>query len=135
MIVRVFEGVVTSPNEGDFVRFLRDEAIPELREAPGLVYAKVGRQVLPEGIRILVVTEWRTPAALYAWVGPDLQFPRIVAPHLDWLAHYTINHYEALDAGSLLEADHPGEAGAVAAERANAPGPPGAAPPDDASPG
>jgi heme-degrading monooxygenase HmoA len=126
VIVRVFEGVVVSPNEADFVRFLRDEALPELRGAPGLVYAKVGRKVLPQGIRVLVVSEWRTPAALYAWVGPDLQFPRIVAAHLEWLKEYSITHYEALDVESMVEAEmEPGPAarldagsnGTVPAER------------------
>jgi hypothetical protein len=111
VIVRVFEGVVASPNEGDFVRFLRDEALPELRAAPGLVYAKVGRQVLPQGIRVLVISEWRTPSALYAWVGPDLQFPRIVAPHLEWLTEYSITHYEALDVDAMANGEmEPGPA-------------------------
>jgi hypothetical protein len=69
-----------------------------LREQPGLVYVKLARRLQPDGSEDAVLfEEWRDAASLYAWVGPNLAEPRLIAGSAELIDELVVAHYEALD--------------------------------------
>ena len=96
MIVRILTARVPGRHSAAFEQVLRDQ-LPLMREQEGLVYVKLARQAQPGFDDVLLFEEWRDAAALYGWVGDDLQKPRLL-PGAEGLAEYVrVTHYEALD--------------------------------------
>ena len=96
MIVRVLTARVRSDRAAAFNAKLRQQ-LPILRESPGLVYAKLARQVDADGENVLLFEEWRDTAALYGWAGPQITKPRLLPGTEDLVDRLEIDHYEALD--------------------------------------
>jgi hypothetical protein len=97
VIVRVLTARVPEHNVGQFNVLLRRQ-LDELREQPGLVYAKLARRLEPDGAEELVLfEEWRTPADLWQWTGGRLGRPRLIRGTEELVEDLKITHYEALD--------------------------------------
>ena len=97
VIVRILTARVPRQNVGPFNDLLRAQ-LTELREQPGLVYAKLARRLNEnEGEEVVLVEEWRTPADLFAWTRGRLTKPRLLPGTEDLVEGVTITHYEALD--------------------------------------
>jgi hypothetical protein len=97
MIVRVLSARVPSANVGAFNELLRGELV-ELRQQPGLAYAKLARRLdLDGGEEVVLFEEWLTPADLWAWTGGRLTTPRLLPGTEELVEELTIRHYEALD--------------------------------------
>lgn len=94
MIVRVFTGRVAARREGDFNANVRSR-LDAIRSQPGNVYVKFARKIEGDRERVILVTEWATPADLYAWTGNDVGRPRMV--DLELLDEWRVEHWEALD--------------------------------------
>jgi len=97
VILRILTARVRRENVGQFNDLLRAQ-LSELREQPGLVYAKLARRLDEnEGEEVLLVEEWRTPPDLFAWTRGRLTKPRLLPGTEDVVDDLTISHYEALD--------------------------------------
>jgi heme-degrading monooxygenase HmoA len=97
VIVRILTARVPRQNVGPFNDLLRAQ-LTELREQPGIVYAKLARRLNEnEGEEVVLVEEWRTPADLFAWTRGRLTKPRLLPGTEDLVEGVTITHYEALD--------------------------------------
>ena len=122
MVIRVVSGRVKQGREGEFNQLMRDVRLPEMRRQEGFVYAKFGRQVLPDGERFFFVSEWRDVRALYDWVGPDLTRPITLSGGEHLVEEFKVELYEAMDVQLHPRPDE-------IAERADEP--PSAIPPDE----
>ena len=97
VIVRILTARVPRQNVGPFNDLLRAQ-LAELREQPGLVYAKLARRLDEnEGEEVVLVEEWRTPPDLFAWTRGRLTKPRLLPGTEDLVQNVTVAHYEALD--------------------------------------
>ncbi|MEO8273391.1 MAG: antibiotic biosynthesis monooxygenase [Chloroflexota bacterium] len=97
MIVRVLTARVHANKVGAFDVLFRRQ-VDLLREQPGLEYVKLARRVLPDGgEEVVLFEEWLTAASMYAWVGPNLEAPRLVPGARELIAELRVQHYEALD--------------------------------------
>jgi hypothetical protein len=98
VIVRVFSGRVAPRREGDFNANVR-RRLDHIRSQPGNVYVKFARKIDGDRERVILITEWATAAALYAWTGGDVGTPRSV--DLELLDEWRVEHWEALDLAPL----------------------------------
>ena len=97
MILRVLTARVPNQNIGEFNELLRAQ-LSELREQPGLVYAKLARRLDEDQTEeVILVEEWRTTADLFAWTGGRLNRPRLLRGSEELVDRLVITHYEALD--------------------------------------
>lgn len=97
VIVRVLRATVAARNVAAFDSRFRGQ-VDLLREQPGLVYVKLARRLRKDGSEEVVLFEdWRDPASLYAWVGPNLDEPRLVPGTRELIDSIEVAHYEALD--------------------------------------
>ena len=100
MIVRVFTGRVVARREGDFNANVRAR-LDQIREQPGNVYVKFARKIEGDREVVMLITEWRTAADLYAWTGGEVDTPHMV--DLEMLEDWEVEHWEALDMSPLEE--------------------------------
>jgi heme-degrading monooxygenase HmoA len=100
MIVRVLTGRVAPRREGEFNEDLR-RRLSAISSQPGNVYVKFARKIEGDRERVILITEWATPADLYAWIGDDVDRPHFV--DLALLDDWHIDHWEALDRTPLDE--------------------------------
>jgi heme-degrading monooxygenase HmoA len=97
VILRVLTARVPNRNIGEFNELLRAQ-LTELREQPGLVYAKLARRLDEDQTEeVVLVEEWRTTADLFAWTGGRLNRPRLLRGTEELVDRLVITHYEALD--------------------------------------
>jgi heme-degrading monooxygenase HmoA len=97
VILRVLTARVPNRNIGEFNELLRAQ-LSELREQPGLVYAKLARRLdEDQNEEVVLVEEWRTTADLFAWTGGRLNRPRLLRGTEELVDRLMITHYEALD--------------------------------------
>ena len=96
MIVRVLTATVP---EASSVRLhdLMREQLPILKSYDGLVYVKLARRLIGKFEEVVLYEEWRDPAAMYAWTGPDISRARLAPGAEALIADLVITHYEALD--------------------------------------
>jgi quinol monooxygenase YgiN len=97
MILRVLTARVPNQNIGEFNELLRAQ-LRELREQPGLVYAKLARRLDDDQTEeVVLVEEWRTTADLFEWTHGRLTAPRLLPGTEALVENLNITHYEALD--------------------------------------
>ena len=71
MIARHWRGLARAECAADYVAHLRDETLPALRAIDGFVDASILRRDVPQGVEFLVVTRWRSLAAIAQFSGSD----------------------------------------------------------------
>ena len=96
MIVRVLTAQVTRERSPRLHALMRTQ-LPMLQAYDGLVYAKLARRVEGPTEQVILFEEWRDPASMYAWTGPDIGRARLVPGAEELIDELTITHYEALD--------------------------------------
>jgi len=97
VIVRVLTARVGPREVGEFNDLLRGE-LAELREQPGLVYAKLARRLDERGgEEVVLFEEWATPADLWTWTGGRLTEPRLLPGTEELVEDLVITHFKALD--------------------------------------
>jgi hypothetical protein len=96
VIIRVLTATVREESAARIHELLREQ-LPILREHDGLVYVKLARRLIGRSEEVILLEEWRDPASLYAWAGPDLERPRLLPGTEDLIDDLHIRHYEALD--------------------------------------
>jgi len=104
VIVRVLTARVPADSVAQFNQLLRRQ-LDELRDQPGLVYAKIARRLTHENDEeVVLFEEWRTPADLWTWTNGRLASPCLLPGTEDLIQRLSIDHYESLD---VLPEDHP----------------------------
>jgi len=73
MISRQWRGLARGERAADYEAHLRADTFPALRRLDGFVDAEILRRALPQGVEFLVVTRWRSLAAIGAFAGRDLE--------------------------------------------------------------
>jgi heme-degrading monooxygenase HmoA len=113
MILRVLRGRVHAHRHGEFNAEVASR-MTTLAAQPGLQHASFARR-LPDAVQEFVfVTQWEDMNALYRWVGPDLDSPRLFRDREDLLIDYHVEHFEVVAGiveGHVLDAvelDGPG---------------------------
>jgi hypothetical protein len=97
VIVRVLRARVKANRVGAFNGIFRAQ-VPLLKEQPGLVYVKLARRLQSDGSEeVVLFEEWEDAASMYAWVGPNLNQPRLVPGARELAEEIVVTHYEALD--------------------------------------
>ena len=97
MIVRVLTSRVPPEHVMQFNTLLRAQ-LEELRDQPGLVYAKLARRLDEAGgEEVVLFEEWETPNDVWAWTGGHLSKPRLLPGTEELVADLEVTHYEALD--------------------------------------
>ncbi|HET7168020.1 MAG TPA: antibiotic biosynthesis monooxygenase [Candidatus Limnocylindrales bacterium] len=96
MIVRVLTAKVAMDRSGELHDLLREQ-LPILRRHDGLVYVKLARRLMGRTEEVVLIEEWRDPAAMYVWTGPDIHRPRLLPGTEELLDELRITHYESLD--------------------------------------
>jgi heme-degrading monooxygenase HmoA len=97
VIVRVLTSRVPAEHVMQFNALLRAQ-LEELRDQPGLVYAKLARRLDEQGgEEVVLFEEWETPNDVWAWTGGHLSKPRLLPGTEELVADLQISHYEALD--------------------------------------
>jgi heme-degrading monooxygenase HmoA len=97
VIVRVLTSRVPAEHVMQFNALLRAQ-LEELRDQPGLVYAKLARRLDEQGgEEVVLFEEWETPNDVWAWTGGHLTKPRLLPGTEALIADLEITHYEALD--------------------------------------
>ena len=100
MIVRVFRAKVMSGAAADFETKLREESIPMLQAAHGVVSWWAGRPLGAAG-EFVMVTVWRDLESLKAFAGPDWQREGVIpADELPLLEETVLHHYEVIGSSS-----------------------------------
>jgi quinol monooxygenase YgiN len=96
MIVRLVTATVKAERAGTFNALMRAQ-LPELRQSPGLIYAKLARRIQGDTEEVLLYEEWHDTAALYAWTGPEITRARLHPGAAELATSLSVIHYEALD--------------------------------------
>jgi heme-degrading monooxygenase HmoA len=97
VIVRVFRARVRPGTAADFEVMLREQSIPLLRTADGLLSWWGGRPLGQAG-EFVVVTVWRDLESLKEFAGPDWQREGVIpADELPLLDETVLHHYELID--------------------------------------
>ena len=96
MIVRVLTATVANRQSPRLHELMRQQ-LPLLREHEGLVYVKLARRLVGREEEVVLFEEWRDPASMYAWTGPNIERPRLLPGAEDLITDLKITHYEALD--------------------------------------
>jgi heme-degrading monooxygenase HmoA len=99
MIVRVFRARVRPGSAADFEVMLREQSIPLLKAADGLVSWWGGRPLGETG-EFVVVTVWRDLASLQEFAGPDWQREGVIPDELPLLEETVLHHYELFGSSS-----------------------------------
>ena len=73
MIARQWRGLAHVGRAADYAAHLRDETFPALRAIDGFVDATLLRRDAPPGVEFVVVTRWRSLAAIERFAGADVE--------------------------------------------------------------
>ncbi|NJD26836.1 MAG: hypothetical protein FIA92_00875 [Chloroflexi bacterium] len=96
MIVRALRLRVARPRVATFNALMRRQ-LALMREQPGLIYVRLARRILGDGgEEAILFEEWADADSLYAWVGPRLTEPRLVAGARELTEEIAVAHYEML---------------------------------------
>lgn len=101
MIIRVLTATVPEASSSH-LHILMREQLPILKSYDGLIYAKLARRLIGKVEEVVLFEEWRDPAAMYAWTGPDISRPRLAPGAEALITNLVITHYEALDIEDAL---------------------------------
>jgi quinol monooxygenase YgiN len=99
VIVRVFRARVHPGKEDEFERFLIATGVPMVTAAEGCTHVTTGKSRWTEQPEFVVVTHWRSIAALQAFAGPDWRQAVIEPEEEHLLAQVSCDHYETTGTG------------------------------------
>ncbi len=102
-VLRVWRGAATPANLPAYLRHLRARVEPALASLDGYLGVAVLTRPAGDLVEILVMTRWRSRAAIAAFAGPDLEAAVVEAEARAVLAEYdrVVRHFDvALEATS-----------------------------------
>ncbi len=73
LIARIWSAQTTSAHAPAYAAHLQRHVLPELKGLEGYARALLLQRDVPEGVEILVITWWRSLAAIRGFAGADLE--------------------------------------------------------------
>jgi heme-degrading monooxygenase HmoA len=99
MVIREWRGRADPARADAYPTHFRDNVLPELRGLPGFIGAHLARREIDGKLEFLVLTRWRSPDAIRAFAGTDVEAavvePGAVAALTDFDAR--ARHYEIIE--------------------------------------
>jgi heme-degrading monooxygenase HmoA len=99
VILRAWRGRADSGREDAYPQHFHDEVVPALQRVPGFLGARLVRRATGDSIEFLVLTQWRSLAAIQAFAGADAETavvePGAAAALVDF--DRTVLHYEIVE--------------------------------------
>ncbi|MFD1935666.1 MULTISPECIES: hypothetical protein [Nonomuraea] len=99
MIARIWHGATSLDKSGDYLRLMREVAIPDYRSTPGNQGAYVLHHEDAEAAHFLTLTFWESERSIAAFAGDDVT----VAKYYDFDSDYLlekesrVTHYHLYD--------------------------------------
>jgi heme-degrading monooxygenase HmoA len=99
MISRQWRGLARSSEAQNYVRHLRAETFPSLREIPGFVDASILSRARGEGVEFLIVTRWSSLDAIAKFAGADPEAAVVPAEVTAMMIDYDrrVTHFEVVE--------------------------------------
>jgi heme-degrading monooxygenase HmoA len=99
VISRQWRGLAQPNQTQNYVKHLRTETFPALRELPGFVGASILSRRLGDGIEFLIVTQWDSLDAIARFAGPDLEAAVVPAKAAAMMIEYDrrVRHFEVIE--------------------------------------
>jgi hypothetical protein len=98
MISRQWHGLARADRAQDYIRHLRTETFPALREIPGFVDASILSRTLATGVEFQIVTRWDSIDAIVKFAGPDCEGSVVPPPVVEMMIEYDprAKHFEVV---------------------------------------
>lgn len=100
MIARIWQGEVVSERADEYMRLMREVALPDYRSTPGNRGAYALRRDGAGGTAtVVMLTFWESRAAIAAFAGDDIDRAKYYDFDPDFLLEMTptVTHYETFD--------------------------------------
>jgi heme-degrading monooxygenase HmoA len=99
MISRQWRGLAKAAHAQAYVEHLRRNTFPQLRKIPGFVDASILRRKVDQGVEFLIVTRWRSMAAIAQFAGRDPEVAVVPENVQAMMVEYdrSVRHYEAVE--------------------------------------
>jgi hypothetical protein len=99
MIVRTWRARALLSRPDDYVRHFRTNLVAELRSVDGFLDATLVRQVRPDDIEFLVISRWRSLAAIRGLAGDAIGRAIVEPGAIAALESYGefVEHYEVIE--------------------------------------
>jgi DNA-binding winged helix-turn-helix (wHTH) protein/heme-degrading monooxygenase HmoA len=102
MIIRVFRGLVHAGMQEPYVRFLHDEAFPDLRSRPGLISLQASTPAEEDHRQFLVTSVWADLHHLISFAGERWREAKIMPGETGFLREKHVHHYQSLHYETLV---------------------------------
>ena len=98
MIARIWSAQTTPAQAPAYAAHLRDRVLPELRDLDGYASAVMLQHNGAKGVEILVITWWRSLAAIRGFAGTDLERAVVANEARALLTRFDrrVRHYEVV---------------------------------------
>ena len=99
MISRQWRGLAHPKRAHDYIKHLRTETFPALREIPGFVDASILSRPFGAGIEFLIITKWDSIDALAKFSGSDPEAAVVPAKAAEMMIEYDrrARHFEVVE--------------------------------------
>lgn len=110
MIARIWHGEVPLARADEYMRLMRDVALPDYTATPGNLGAQALRRDEDDRAHVLMLTFWESREAIVAFAGPDISVARYYDFDADFLVSFepTVDHYEVTAGSPPVDATEPG---------------------------
>lgn len=98
MIARHWHGRVPATLAADYLKLMRDVALPDYRAAPGNVSAMCLHRAEGEIVHVEMLSLWRDEAAIRGFAGEDMTLAKYYDFDPDYLLELetSVRHYEVI---------------------------------------
>ncbi len=96
MIIRVYRAITHDGKAEEFKRIFLENALPRLRQQPGLISATPGLPLETSPNEFLMVMLWQDLDSVRRFAGENWQQARIDPDEADLLKETFVYHYEAV---------------------------------------
>lgn len=99
MIARHWRGLVKRECADAYVEHLHSQTLPQLVQLAGFHDASIQRRDLPQGVEFLVITVWKSLAAIRGFAGDDVESAVVPEKARAMMIEYDrrARHYEVID--------------------------------------
>ena len=106
-MVRIWHGRVASQRAEEYLRLMRDVAVPDYRETPGNLAAYAMSRTEDAVTHVLMLSYWESLAAVAAFAGERIEQAKYYDFDSDFLLEFepTVQHYTVSSGASDRSAD------------------------------
>ena len=99
MISRQWHGIARSERAQDYIRHLRMETFPALRNIPGFVDASILCRNIGTGVEFQIVTKWESIDSIVKFAGEDAEVSVVPLQVVEMMIEYDrrAKHFEVVD--------------------------------------